>query len=37
MVSDLKEGTWNMFENRIFRRMFGPKRHEVTMVREKAA
>jgi hypothetical protein len=31
LVSDIKGGTWTrVFENRVLRRIFGPKRDEVT-------
>jgi hypothetical protein len=31
LVSDIKRGTWTrLFENRVLRRIFGPKRDEVT-------
>jgi hypothetical protein len=31
LVSDIKGGTWiEVFENRVLRRMIGPKRDEVT-------
>jgi hypothetical protein len=29
-VFDIKEGTWRVFENRVLRRIFEPKRDEVT-------
>jgi hypothetical protein len=30
LVSDIKEGTMSVFENRVLRTIFGPKRNEVT-------
>jgi hypothetical protein len=32
IVSDIKGGTLRVFENRVLRRIFGPKRDEVTEV-----